>query len=384
MSQVFQQYNVSPWLTAVRLVSNVNVSGTYFNGNSNNGVGATLTVAASSLTVDSVSANVGDRILLQNQTSAFQNGIFVVNSIGSTVILQRSADMQSIEQYKTGQYVSVSAGTALAGSAFVLVESLPAVLGVNTQSWVDASAVSNIALPTIANHIATYTNTSGALGEDAATAINGGNIQAGLSGTAGSLISFPATATTGSLALTAVASSGNFAGVISNASLGQASTWSLADPGAATSKIIQAAGSLVSGNFLQNSGTAGLAVDSGLAVSNVMSLAASNAMAAGGAIVFTKVNGTEAGNAVTASGVAGVITTSSLTTAAGSAYSITWTNTKITATSVVLVSVSGGTNTRETLFLTCAPGSGSATLVINNIGPTNALNGTLLISYLVV
>jgi hypothetical protein len=129
-----------------------------------------------------------------------------------------------------------------------------------------ATASSGITLPTIANHIATYTNTSGQLGEDAATAINGGNIQAGLSGTAGKLTSFPGTAASGSLSLTAVNSAGNFAGVISNASLGQASTWSLADPGGATSNIAQAPSALVSGNLVKASGTAGLLVDAAFAL----------------------------------------------------------------------------------------------------------------------
>src|ERR1017187_2887173 len=234
MSQVFQQYNVTPWLTPVRLCSNVNVAGTYFNGTVNNGVGATLTIAASSLTIDSVVAKVGDRILLQAQTSAFQNGVYVVNSIGSTVVLQRSADMQSIEQYLKGQYVTVGAGTALGGSAFILVETLPAILGINTQTWVDAASSADVALPTIINHIATYTSVSGALGEDATTAINGGNIQAGLSGTAGTLASFPGTAAKGSLILAGVANTGNTNTTISNAAMGQASVISIPDPATAT------------------------------------------------------------------------------------------------------------------------------------------------------
>ncbi len=236
----FQQYLVSPWLTSVRLCSNINISGTYSNGPLNNGVGATLTIAASSLTVDSVVAAVGDRILLQNQTSAFQSGIYVVNSISTTVVLQRAADQQSIEQLRAGQYVTVAAGTALAGSAFALVESLPAILGVNTQSWVDASAVANIALPTILNHIAVYTNTAGALGEDATTAINGGNIQAGLDATAGTLASFPSTTISGKLVLAAVNnSSGNFNTTISNASaVAQSQVVSIPDGGSATSNFI--------------------------------------------------------------------------------------------------------------------------------------------------
>lgn len=131
----FQQYLISPWLTPCRVVSLTNQSGTYFNGPINNGVGATLTISASSLVVDSVTLNVGDRILLPVQTSANQNGIYVVQSIGATVVLQRSADMQSIEQLKVGQYVSIAAGTQSAGSFFTVIETLPAIFGINNLNF---------------------------------------------------------------------------------------------------------------------------------------------------------------------------------------------------------------------------------------------------------
>jgi len=106
-------------------------------------------------------------------------------------------------------------------------------------------------------------------------------------------------------------------------------------------------------------------------------------VATGTSLTFTKVNGAEAANAVTASGGAGIITTSALTTAAGGTYVITWTNSLITATSMISLTVNGGTNTRYTTF-SVVPGAGSATLTINNIDLINALNGTILIGYLVV
>lgn len=136
----------------------------------------------------------------------------------------------------------------------------------------------NVLLPVVANHIAAFNGTTGQIYSDPATAINGGNIQAGLSGTAGKLTSFPSTATTGSLSLLAVANSGNFANAISNASTAQATTWSLADPGAATANILEAAAALVSGNLVQASGTAGLVVDSGLVAANVQQLTQSFTM----------------------------------------------------------------------------------------------------------
>ena len=107
-------------------------------------------------------------------------------------------------------------------------------------------------------------------------------------------------------------------------------------------------------------------------------------MAAGSSITFAKVNGTEAANAVTANGVAGLLTTSALTTAGGASYVITWTDTLITTTSAVLLTLAGGTNTTENITLKVVPGAGTATLTIYNNTAATALNGTILISYLVM
>lgn len=149
-------------ITPVRVVALSNVSGTYSNGPSNNGVGATLTVAASSLTIDSVVVAVGDRVLLQNQTASYESGIYIVSSIGSTVVLTRSFDQQSIGQLKAGQFALVGAGTVNAGSAFALIEPLPQAIGVDAFVWVSsplsaalgtagAKAASNNALTTVAS-----------------------------------------------------------------------------------------------------------------------------------------------------------------------------------------------------------------------------------------
>lgn len=117
---------------------------------------------------------------------------------------------------------------------------------------------------------------------------------------------------------------------------------------------------------------------------NVMQTNAVNTMTAPGQIILAKANGTEASNAVTASGNAGVITTSSLTTAGGSSYAITWTNTLITSTSVILLTIMGGTNTTENITLKATAGSGTSTLTIYNNTAATALNGTILIGYTVL
>src|SRR5690348_694064 len=99
----FQQYNVYPGLTAARLVAVTNQSGTYNNGPLNNGVKAKFTYATGALTIDSVAVVLGDRVVLAAQTAANENGVYICIQEGATgvaAILQRSDDLQCIEQVK--------------------------------------------------------------------------------------------------------------------------------------------------------------------------------------------------------------------------------------------------------------------------------------------
>jgi len=109
-------------------------------------------------------------------------------------------------------------------------------------NWSLSSPISlgEVILPTIANHIATYTNTTGTLSEDASIAINAGNIQAGLSGTAGAFISYPLVPNNGSLRLSASNAGGNFQTTISNGPMGQQTRYDIADIGASTGGLLVA------------------------------------------------------------------------------------------------------------------------------------------------
>lgn len=133
-----QQYNTYPVLSPARVASTANVAGTYFNGPSNNGTGATLTIAASSLTIDTVVLAAGDTVLLKNQTNTNENGLYIINSISSTVVLQRRADMQNIEQFKAGYIVPIAAGAVSAGFIYTVVEPLPAIFGINALTFIQS------------------------------------------------------------------------------------------------------------------------------------------------------------------------------------------------------------------------------------------------------
>ena len=141
---------------------------------------------------------------------------------------------------------------------------------------------------------------------------------------------------------------------------------------------------VVSGNVASFSGTAGQIADAGFAASAVMRNNITNTLTASGRIIANKVNGTEAANAVTANGNAGQITTSALTTAGGASYAITWTDSQITATSDILLTLAGGTNTTKNITLQVVSGAGTATLTIYNNTAATALNGTVIINYLVM
>lgn len=145
-------------------------------------------------------------------------------------------------------------------------------VSINGTGVITLSAASDagfVTLPTAVNNIIVSTNTTGNLSNLTGTAINAGSLQAGSSGVAGTLISYPATASKGSLIVAGVANTGNTNTTISNVAMGQASVISIPDPAAPTADFVLAPSALVSGNILQASGTAGLVVDSGVSTTSI-------------------------------------------------------------------------------------------------------------------
>lgn len=129
-----QTFNVYEGLTSVKLVSVINLVGDYNNGNLNNGVGAFIKIPSSTFSIDMVEVQIGDSILLCNQTNANENGIYVCIQTGgiySFSVIQRRNDFQSLEQIKSGQYVSVQDGLLNKGASYTIVEPLPNFLGVD-------------------------------------------------------------------------------------------------------------------------------------------------------------------------------------------------------------------------------------------------------------
>jgi hypothetical protein len=108
---------------------------TYSNGSS--GVGATLTASANgALSVDSVTPSIGDRILVKNQASALQNGVYTVTTVGdgsTPFLLTRATDMNTsgsgYNQINAGNYFLITAGTVNTNTSWVQTTALPITVG---------------------------------------------------------------------------------------------------------------------------------------------------------------------------------------------------------------------------------------------------------------
>lgn len=111
----------------VRVESPINLNATYNNGTA--GVGATLTNAGTqvALVVDGITLSVADRVLVYQQTTQTQNGVYVVTSVGSgstNWILTRASDADTFENaspngLSEGSTLFVQQGATGAGETYV-------------------------------------------------------------------------------------------------------------------------------------------------------------------------------------------------------------------------------------------------------------------------
>jgi hypothetical protein len=94
---------------------------------------------------------------------------------------------------------------------------------------------------------------------------------------------------------------------------------------------------------------------------------------------------TASSGAATLNTMAGVVTSESLSTAAGATYTLTLTNSDIAAADQVLASVQlGSATTGMPAIATAAPGAGSVVIKVQNIHASAALNGTIKIAFAVL
>ncbi len=146
---------------ACRVATLTALTATYLNGTA--GVGAILTNAGAmtALVVDGVTMIAGNRILVKNQASSFQNGIYTVMTVGSgsvNWVLTRATDYDEATDIIEDQVILVNQGTTYAGKAFQETSPSPSIIGTSPITFALMGSTSDINFTWI-----TVTGTSAAM-----------------------------------------------------------------------------------------------------------------------------------------------------------------------------------------------------------------------------
>lgn len=299
---------------------------------------ATTTLTVSSTEIQNFTGVTTQTVKMPVVTTLIPGWRYIVPNNSSGIVTAQSSGANTISAIPADSIMVLwtNSGTATTAASwdYYIIPLSASITG--TGDLVRATSP-NLTTPTFSGNTLV---TGGTLTANNGFRVNNGVLESGAptGGNSGTTVMYPTTASKGNFQLFAVDNAADYFCQIRNASFGQSTTLTIPDPGAAAAIIP----------------------------------------------TIVKTNGTEGSNIVTASGHAGVITTSALSTVAGGTYVITWTNTKITTASAIVLTKMGGTNTITPVDMKVVAGSGSAVITLYNDDLLNALNGTLLIGYMLV
>lgn len=113
----------------------------YNNGTS--GVGATLTaVSFGAISFDGATPSVGDRVMVKNQVSTFQNGSYTVTVVGGVAtlfVLTRTTDFNQSAEIKTGDSFFISSGSTLSATTWTYTGIDNPVMGTDVITFVQTT-----------------------------------------------------------------------------------------------------------------------------------------------------------------------------------------------------------------------------------------------------
>lgn len=118
---------------------------TYSNGTG--GLGATLTATSNAALAaqDGVSLSVGDRLLVKNEATAANNGIYTVTQVGSGAapyILTRATDSDTASEISSGNLTYVEQGTVNGGQQWIISTTSAITVGTTSITWTQFSGAS--------------------------------------------------------------------------------------------------------------------------------------------------------------------------------------------------------------------------------------------------
>ena len=124
--------NELKYIAPCNVATTANLTATYANGAS--GAGATLTNSGTQavLNIDGLALAVGSRVLVKNQTTNSQNGVYNVTDAGSAStnwVLTRVTELDNYLQFVRGLTVQVFAGTTNSPKIFMLTSSVAVNIG---------------------------------------------------------------------------------------------------------------------------------------------------------------------------------------------------------------------------------------------------------------
>ena len=112
------------------------------------GVGKTLTADANgALTVDSVAVAVGNRILVKNQSTGADNGLYIVTATGDAgnpFVLTRTTDADQNAEVTAGLALFIEEGTVNADSGWVLITDNPITVDTTSLSFTQFTGTGTI------------------------------------------------------------------------------------------------------------------------------------------------------------------------------------------------------------------------------------------------
>src|SRR5210317_627261 len=127
---------------SVRYASTTNIAGTYANG------AGTITAGSNgALSIDGQTPSTNDRILLKDQTSAVQNGLYRVTTVGdgsSAYVLTRGPDADTAAKLTGGTFFFVEEGTANADNGYVATHNGTPTLGTTNITFSQFSGAGQI------------------------------------------------------------------------------------------------------------------------------------------------------------------------------------------------------------------------------------------------
>lgn len=161
----------------------------------------TLPPGGTTLSIDGVTMANGDRVLLKNQSTGSQNGIYTVSGIGSSVVLTRATDADSSAEVTAGMFTFVAEGTTQADTGWVLTTNDAITLDTTALTFTQFSGAGAYT----AGAGLTQTGTTFDVGAGTGITVNADNIQISTSYTGQTSITTLGTITTGTWTGTSIA-----------------------------------------------------------------------------------------------------------------------------------------------------------------------------------